>query len=73
MRSKSHKFSICMWLTRSVNHSMPYSKCKLFILEFITVNRTLVVWFTEEPGFEPVGHFCYCKYVNFCLSLCTHT
>ena len=33
-----------VWLTRSVNHSMPWPK--IFIPGFVTVNRVAVTWFT---------------------------
>ena len=33
-----------MWLTRIVNHSMPWPK--IFIPVFVTVNRVVVTWFT---------------------------
>ena len=33
-----------VWLTRSVNHSMPWPK--IFIPGFVMVNRVAVTWFT---------------------------
>ena len=35
---------IFVWLTRSVNHTMPWPK--IFIPAFVTVNRMVVTWFT---------------------------
>ena len=35
--------TVFVWLTRSVNHAMSWSK--IFIPGFVTVNRALVAWF----------------------------
>ena len=35
---------VFVWLTRSVNHAMPWPK--IFIPVFVTVNSVVVTWFT---------------------------
>ena len=53
-------FSLFVWLTRSVNHTMPGPK--IFIPGFVTVNRAPVTWFAivkSTLGFKASesGHF----------------
>ena len=45
------KFTMFVWLTRHVNHSMSWT-----LGRFVTENRALVTWFTREPGYEFVEH-----------------